>query len=154
MNYFLIFIITIFVSFSSSQHTCNSTISSLGNGTNGIIYSSISIGNILYVGGAFNQAGGISANRIAGWNGADWFSLGNGIDNLVFTLTSIGNILYVGGAFNQAGGIPNTRYIAEPIGFHLKMEQTNNNNNNNNNNINRKYFPRSKQFEYICCLLF
>ena len=63
----------------------------------------------LYVGGAFNQAGGVAANRIARWDGTAWTALGAGGANGV----SGGNVLalavggsgkvYVGGNFMQAG---------------------------------------------------
>ncbi|MFO0826590.1 MAG: hypothetical protein U0572_00430 [Phycisphaerales bacterium] len=71
-------------------------------------------GPALYVGGAFTTAGGVTANRIAKWNGSSWSPLGagaaNGVNNVVYALTSFddgsgnGPRLYVGGEFTTAGG--------------------------------------------------
>ncbi|MBO2009356.1 T9SS type A sorting domain-containing protein [Hymenobacter negativus] len=67
----------------------------------------------VYIGGNFTQVGGITANRIAKWNGTAWNSLGtgpaNGITNYAasvyaIALASNGDV-YVGGGFTQAGGI-------------------------------------------------
>jgi hypothetical protein len=91
----------------------------LGAGVSGEgIYTSVkalafdSVGN-LYAGGDFTNAGGVSANFIAKWNGSVWTSLGsgligqgfayNGVNALVFDIS--GN-LYAGGNFTNAGGVP------------------------------------------------
>ncbi|MEW6060871.1 MAG: LamG-like jellyroll fold domain-containing protein, partial [Bacteroidota bacterium] len=70
------------------------------------------IGDTLYAGGDFNNAGGIPAKRIAKWNGSSWSALSAGvyintavnIGGSVQALAVIGNDLYVGGSFNRAGG--------------------------------------------------
>ena len=65
----------------------------------------------LFVGGDFTTAGEIMANRIAGWDGDQWFALGDGLNGPVFALavfddgTGAGEALYVGGTFTLAGGI-------------------------------------------------
>ena len=61
---------------------------------------------ILYAGGLFTTIGGVSANRIARWNGTSWSALGTGVDNTVWALLvdGAGN-LYVGGDFQHAGGL-------------------------------------------------
>lgn len=59
--------------------------------------------NNLYVGGNFDTAGGISATRIARWNGTNWSALGSGTSGFVQAIESIGDYLYVGGNFSIAG---------------------------------------------------
>lgn len=59
--------------------------------------------NNLYVGGNFDTAGGVSAVRIARWNGANWSALGSGTSGFVQAIESIGDYLYVGGNFSIAG---------------------------------------------------
>jgi hypothetical protein len=83
----------------------------VNNGTNDNIQTiAIDNNNNVYVGGQFTTAGGISANRIAKWNGTSWSSLDSGLNN---TCTAIAvdnnNNLYVGGAFTTAGGISANR---------------------------------------------
>jgi hypothetical protein len=36
-------------------------------------------GNVVYVGGAFTNAGGVAARKIAQWNGSSWSAIGGGI---------------------------------------------------------------------------
>ena len=68
--------------------------------------------NNIYIGGEFTFAGGISANRIAKWNGSSWSALGSGIGSGLYTdivfstiVDNSNNLLYVAGSFNTAGGI-------------------------------------------------
>lgn len=80
------------------------------NGVNGPVHALAVRGRDVYVGGDFTVAGGVSANRVARWNGEEWSALGGGIgeaDALVRALAidSIGNV-YVGGIFSRAGGAP------------------------------------------------
>jgi hypothetical protein len=61
-------------------------------------------GNV-YAGGGFTQAGGVSANRIARWDGTNWSALGTGLSgscNAIAAKTP--NEVYAGGTFTQAGG--------------------------------------------------
>ncbi|OWY71544.1 hypothetical protein B7486_07605 [cyanobacterium TDX16] len=66
----------------------------------------------LFAGGAFTTAGGVSANRIARWNGANWSSVGSGLNGDVHALTVFdadgdgpgAPALYAGGRFTTAGG--------------------------------------------------
>jgi hypothetical protein len=60
-------------------------------------------GTNLIAAGSFTSAGGISANRIAQWDGASWSPLGSGMNGDVLALTSAGNTLYAGGLFTIAG---------------------------------------------------
>ncbi len=78
----------------------------VGSGTS--VYALSVFNNALYVGGSFTQAGpigaGISANRIAKWDGSAWSALGSGTSEPVYALAVYKNSLYVGGSFEQAGG--------------------------------------------------
>ena len=70
-------------------------------------------GEALYAGGSFTSAGGVTANRIARWNGSSWNALtgpsANGTSALVTALAvfddGTGPALYAGGEFVSAGGI-------------------------------------------------
>jgi trimeric autotransporter adhesin len=103
--------------------------SSLGtgssNGVNGTVHTltvfddGLGGGPALYAGGEFTAAGGVTANRVAKWNGVSWSSLGtgtaNGVSSAVHALTVFddgsggGPALYAGGVFTTAGGEPANR---------------------------------------------
>lgn len=94
--------------------TSSQTWVSLGgraNGVNNWIYSLVVSGNTVYLGGDFNQAGGMPANRVARYetNTQTWASLGsganNGVNDTVLALAISDNTLYVGGRFTQAGSV-------------------------------------------------
>ncbi|MCX6984909.1 MAG: hypothetical protein NT118_09205, partial [Lentisphaerae bacterium] len=76
------------------------------------VFAYDSSGN-LYAGGTFTNAGGVSANRVAKWDGNSWSALGEGIDGTVYALACdrSGN-LYAGGIFSAAGGMA-ANYIAK-----------------------------------------
>jgi hypothetical protein len=60
----------------------------------------------LIAGGAFSTAGGVSANRIARWDGSAWQPLDSGMnDNTVFALTVYNGELIAGGSFTTAGNV-------------------------------------------------
>ena len=66
----------------------------------------------LYAGGYFTNAGGISANYIAQWNGSAWAPLGSGMSGGVYVYPRVGVLafdnfgkLYAGGSFAMAGGV-------------------------------------------------
>jgi hypothetical protein len=67
------------------------------------------IGTDVYVGGSFTVVGGLSANRIAKWDGSAWSTLGVGMNDHVHALAAIGTDLYAGGCFTTAGGVPAAR---------------------------------------------
>lgn len=90
--------------------------SSGGNGMNGLVSALAIGGDEIYAGGDFTVAnlggfspsshvlgGGVSANRIARWNGSTWGALGhtggNGVNSSVHALAVAGDDVYVGGAF-------------------------------------------------------
>jgi hypothetical protein len=79
------------------------------------IVSALALGpdGLLYAGGDFTTAGGVSANAIARWDGSQWQPLGSGmtgIDPWIFAL-AIGpdGSLYAGGYFTTAGGVAANR---------------------------------------------
>lgn len=70
------------------------------------------IGDGLYVGGSFNQAGAVSANNLARYSLAtgEWSAPGNSVggfdENPVYALAAYGTDLFVGGHFTAAGTAP------------------------------------------------
>ncbi|MCC6677030.1 MAG: hypothetical protein IT436_07795 [Phycisphaerales bacterium] len=70
----------------------------------------------LYVGGGFDQAGGIPVGGIASWDGRGWSSLGGGMSGGAgwrCSLTIYPPVgLVAGGDFSSAGGQPGTARIA------------------------------------------
>jgi hypothetical protein len=70
-------------------------------------------GEALYAGGDFTTAGGVTANRLAKWDGSAWSALsgpsGTGTNNTVRALAvwddGGGPALYAGGDFTTAGGV-------------------------------------------------
>src|SRR5207247_506509 len=85
-----------------------------GNGANNTVYAVTTVGTSVYVGGAFTQAGGLSANYIALWTPNSWSTgftnpLNNTVYAMAYDLTA--TTLFVGGAFTQAGTLT-TNYIA------------------------------------------
>jgi len=63
-------------------------------------------GQVLYAGGYFTTAGGVSAICVAKWDGTNWSPLGNGTDGAVKALLHDGSgTLYAGGEFAKAGGL-------------------------------------------------
>jgi hypothetical protein len=102
-------------------NTLTNTWSSLGtgssNGVSGSVEALAVVGNEVFVGGSFNSAGGVSANRVARFNTQTntWSSLGtgssNGVNSIVYELAVVGNEVVVGGAFTSAGGV-SANYVA------------------------------------------
>ncbi|MFZ1475875.1 MAG: hypothetical protein WAV79_23390, partial [Anaerolineae bacterium] len=85
----------------------------LGTGMNSYV-SALAFGadGSLVAGGAFTDAGGVSANRIAKWNGSSWIALGTGMNGAVNALTfDASDNLVVGGWFTNAGGT-SANYVA------------------------------------------
>jgi uncharacterized membrane protein len=70
-------------------------------------------GPSLFLGGYFGFAGGVPANNIVRWDGAEWRSLGDGLNGTVRAMAvhddGTGRALYVAGDFTQAGGVPANR---------------------------------------------
>lgn len=85
-----------------------------GVGTNGNVYAITTDGTNLYIGGAFTTAGGVSAARVAKWNGSAWSALGTGMNSTVTSLVwdAAASVLYAGGYFTTAGG-KTANYVAK-----------------------------------------
>jgi len=79
--------------------------SSLGTGMNSYVSSLTVYNGELIAGGLFTIAGGVSANRVARWNGSSWFALGAGMNGDIRALTVYNGELIAGGDFTQAGGV-------------------------------------------------
>ncbi len=54
--------------------------SPLGSGIDGSVYSFVTNGADLFVGGNFTSASGVPANSVAKWNGSSWSALGAGLN--------------------------------------------------------------------------
>lgn len=75
------------------------------SGTNNEIRSlALDSDGTLYVGGNFDEAGNITANRIATWNGTNWGTLGSGTSGFVQAIALTSTDVYIGGNFAIAGG--------------------------------------------------
>ncbi len=81
-----------------------------GNGFNGNVLAMAMFQGDLYVGGSFTQAGGVTLNNLARWDGQSWSAVGNGSGNgvsaPVLSLAVHQGVLYIGGIFREvdAGG--------------------------------------------------
>ncbi len=70
-------------------------------------------GAMLLAGGIFDNAGGVAANHVAGWDGSEWSALagtpGNGLNGDAGAFVEFddgsGTALYAGGYFDTAGGV-------------------------------------------------
>jgi hypothetical protein len=73
--------------------------------TNHVIQAVVRKGANIYVAGLFTSIEGVSANRIARWNGTSWSAMGTGMNDDVYALAVDGGNVYAGGAFTTAGGV-------------------------------------------------
>ncbi len=104
-----------FVSLSNGTVPCNHIVVltpgspgyvTLGAGTNAPVRALLRVsGSVVYVGGDFTQAGGLSANYAALWNLSGWFTLSTGMDGPVRAFVHAGSDVIAGGDFTLAGGI-------------------------------------------------
>lgn len=70
------------------------------------------VGTNVYAAGTFTTAGGVSASRIAKWDGTSWSALGSGVNASVRNLEAQGSDLIVVGSFTAAGGVAGANRIA------------------------------------------
>ncbi len=85
-------------------------------GLNNAAYASVYRAGVLYVGGSFSIAGNQLANRVAKWDGTNWWPLGEGLSGqspVVYALAmdDTGN-LYAGGQFTNSGTV-GVNYVAK-----------------------------------------
>jgi len=72
----------------------------LGPGLNSTVYSIMILGNDVYAGGDFVDAGGdADADYLARWDGCEWHAVGPGLDGTVFAIELNGGNIYIGGNF-------------------------------------------------------
>lgn len=86
----------------------------MGTGMNNTVYAiaADTANGMVYASGKFTDAGGVSVNRIAKWDGTNWTDVGGGFNNNVNALCFSNGILYAAGDFTSAGGSP-VNYIAQ-----------------------------------------
>jgi len=94
--------------------------SSLGSGFNDTVRTLTMFddgsGPMLCVGGAFTNAGGVAAARVARWNGSQWVPMATDLNNAVQVLSVLdvgtGPALYMGGGFTTINGISDINRVA------------------------------------------
>jgi hypothetical protein len=72
---------------------------------NGGVYALTIYNGLLIAGGEFTTAGGISASRIAAWDGSNWSPLGSGMNGYVEALAVYDGLLIAAGNFTTADGL-------------------------------------------------
>jgi hypothetical protein len=75
--------------------------------TNSSVFAIAVSGTNVYVGGDFDRAGNVAANRIAKWDSHThkWSALGSGVNSRVLAIAASGDDVYAGGNFTRAGDI-------------------------------------------------
>lgn len=83
-------------------------------GPNGNVQAlAVDSNQVLYAGGAFTTTGGVSANRIAQWDGSNWSAIGTGMSKdgtfsavwVSALVVDVNGHVYAGGNFTYADGI-------------------------------------------------
>ena len=111
MKKITLFLLMLGICLSSRSQSWSALISGVdAGGINSLCVDPIS--DLLYVGGAFQNASGTTAYYIASWNGNSWAAVGSGMNSYVFALEIYNGELYAGGSFNFAGGNP-IAYLAK-----------------------------------------
>jgi N-acetylneuraminic acid mutarotase len=100
--------------FNTQTNTWSTLGTGSSNGVSGGFFPYVNalavVGNEVYVGGRFTEAGGVSANYVARFNTQTntWSTLGtgssNGVNDWVNALAVVGNEVYVGGGFTRRAG--------------------------------------------------
>jgi hypothetical protein len=78
--------------------------SDLGGGMDDAVFSLAFVGDDLYAGGSFTQAGNTTAYFLAKWDGSSWQQVGGGTSYPVISLYATHDSLFVGGDFTWVGG--------------------------------------------------
>ena len=99
-----------------AQRSSSGVWSALSTGANNNVWSLFYASDgKLYAGGEFTTIGGVSANRIAYWDGTAWNAMGTGGNaGAVYTIVEgPDGSIYAGGDPTAFGGIANTNFIAK-----------------------------------------
>ena len=72
-------------------------------------YSLVADGGVLYAGGSFTRANGLSAFYVAQWDGSAWAAVGGGVNGAVLALAMSNGQLHAGGNFTLAEGVSRAR---------------------------------------------
>ena len=78
----------------------------------GEVLAMATLGENLYVGGSFVRAGGVSAEKVARWDGRQWFSMSSGLNGDVHALAILDDTVYAGGVFGE-GDDSSFAYLAQ-----------------------------------------
>lgn len=74
------------------------------------VYTASVIGGDVYIGGTFEAVGGVTASRVALYDGCGWYALGSGVSGGGATAMTVrgdaDGVVWVGGDFTTAGGLP------------------------------------------------
>jgi hypothetical protein len=79
----------------------------MGSGTNEDVNALTVWGDSLVAGGRFSTAGGVSAGKIAKWDGTNWSAILNTatFNDEIFSVGVFNNLLYAGGKFTAGSGV-------------------------------------------------
>lgn len=67
----------------------------------------------LYAGGSFSEAGTITTDNIAKWDGEDWHAVGSGRPGMVYCFTEWDGMLVAGGGFTAAYPTSSIAYLVD-----------------------------------------
>ena len=100
------------MSYVARRNKLTNVWSALGTGMNGDVNDMyIATNGDIYVVGNFTNAGGVSANRIAKWDGS-WNAIGTGLNSNGDCIVADSNgVVYIGGIFTSAGGVSANRIV-------------------------------------------
>jgi hypothetical protein len=97
---------------SSWSTLCTGTGLTGGGGFGTFVLAIEVVGTDVFVGGNFTNAGGVSASRIARWNGSSWSALSSGLtgssSDFVYKIKSYNGGIVVVGRFTTAGSTPSS----------------------------------------------
>lgn len=83
----------------------------LGEG-DGVVQCLVEFNGSVIAGGAFTSMDGITASRVAKWDGVEWSEVSTGVDDQVNDMLVHGGVLYLGGRFATAGSVPASGAVA------------------------------------------
>ncbi|MBV6501848.1 MAG: hypothetical protein CJBNEKGG_04378 [Prosthecobacter sp.] len=92
------------------------TVTPLGAGLTGgtLTVNAVAVmGGDVFIGGTFTAVDGLSASRVARWDGSAWSALGSGANGSVNAMAVLGSELFIGGTFSSVGGVSLTSRLAK-----------------------------------------